>query len=77
MSTFVLNKEYSLQLPSSYVDIDRDEMEYIDGGAWSGYVAAKNAWGYISQKGMSRALAYSGITFSVVMNWAKYSYTFN
>lgn len=35
MSTFVLKKEYSLQLPSSYVDIDREEMEYIDGGAWN------------------------------------------
>ena len=34
MSTFVLRKEYSLQLPSSYVDIDREEMEYIEGG-WS------------------------------------------
>lgn len=33
MSTFVLKKEYALQLPSSYVDIDREEMEYIDGGA--------------------------------------------
>lgn len=32
MSTFVLKKEYALQLPSSYVDIDREEMEYIDGG---------------------------------------------
>lgn len=35
MSTFVLKKEYALQLPSSYVDIDREEMEYIDGGAWN------------------------------------------
>lgn len=35
MSAFVLKKEYSLQLPSSYVDIDREEMEYIDGGAWN------------------------------------------
>ena len=36
MSTFVLKREYALQLPNSYVDIDRDEMEYIDGGyaAW-------------------------------------------
>lgn len=32
MSAFVLKKEYSLQLPSSYVDINREEMEYIDGG---------------------------------------------
>ena len=36
MSTFVLKKEYALQLPSSYVDIDREEMEYIDGGfSWN------------------------------------------
>ncbi|MDV4152796.1 hypothetical protein R0131_18375 [Clostridium sp. AL.422] len=27
-----LEKEYALQLPNSYVEIDRDEMEYIDGG---------------------------------------------
>lgn len=33
MSTFVLKKEYALQLPSSYVDIDREEMEYLDGGS--------------------------------------------
>lgn len=32
MSTFVLKKEYELQLPSSYIDIDREETEYIDGG---------------------------------------------
>ena len=30
-----MKKEYALQLPSSYVDIDRDEMEYIDGGSTS------------------------------------------
>lgn len=73
MSAFVLRREYALQLPNSYVDIDRDEMEYVDGG-WSGYVAARNAWGYISKTGTSRALAYSGITFGVVMNWANYSF---
>ncbi|NLL31702.1 MAG: hypothetical protein GX258_11875 [Clostridiales bacterium] len=32
MSAFVLKREYTLQLPNSYVDIDSDEMEYIDGG---------------------------------------------
>lgn len=32
MSTFVLKREYALQLPTSYVDIDSDEMEYVDGG---------------------------------------------
>lgn len=42
MSTFVLKREYALQLPNSYVEIDRDEMEYVDGGSdftthWWGY----------------------------------------
>ncbi|GAA0760978.1 hypothetical protein SDC9_58690 [bioreactor metagenome] len=32
MSAFVLNRKYELQLPNSYVDVDRDEMEYVDGG---------------------------------------------
>jgi len=32
MSAFVLNRKYELQLPSSFVDIDREEMEYVDGG---------------------------------------------
>lgn len=32
MSTFVLNRGYELQLPTIYVDVDRDEMEYVDGG---------------------------------------------
>ena len=32
MSTFVLKREYALAMPTSYVDIDRDEMEYVDGG---------------------------------------------
>ncbi len=35
MSAFVLGREYSLQLPNSYVEIDRDEMEYVDGGGVS------------------------------------------
>ncbi len=25
----------SLQLPSNFVDVDREEMEYVDGGAWN------------------------------------------
>ncbi|WP_291569672.1 hypothetical protein [Clostridium sp. UBA4548] len=32
MSTFVLERKYALQLPNSFVDIDSDEMEYLDGG---------------------------------------------
>ncbi|CAM2077110.1 MAG: hypothetical protein NSGCLCUN01_01298 [uncultured Clostridium sp.] len=34
MSTFVLKREYALAMPTSYIDIDRDEMEYVDGGAF-------------------------------------------
>ena len=75
MSAFVLKREYALSMPSSYVDIDRDEMEYVDGGSWSGTVFAKNVWGYITQKGFSRAVSYAGITYSVVMGWAKFYYT--
>jgi len=33
MSAFVLNRKYELQLPDSFVDIDREEMEYVDGGS--------------------------------------------
>ncbi|CAM2888570.1 hypothetical protein HAHI6034_01500 [Hathewaya histolytica] len=32
MSTLALNRSYELQMPSSFVDVDRDEMEYVDGG---------------------------------------------
>jgi hypothetical protein len=40
MNTFVLRKEYALQLPNSYVEIDRDEMEYVDGG----YRSSRSVW---------------------------------
>lgn len=33
MSSFVLKRNYQLQFPTSFVEIDRDEMEYVDGGA--------------------------------------------
>ncbi|MGF0110758.1 MULTISPECIES: hypothetical protein [unclassified Clostridium] len=42
MSTFVLKREYALQLPNSYVDVDRDEMEYVDGGG----SVSEHWWGY-------------------------------
>ena len=42
MSTFALKRGYELQLPMSFVDVDRDEMEYLDGGSgfsnWFFYV---------------------------------------
>lgn len=35
MSTFVLKREYELQLPNSYLNVDKDEMKYVDGGSVS------------------------------------------
>ena len=35
MSTFVLNRNYGLALPTSYVEVDNEEMEYVDGGGAS------------------------------------------
>lgn len=32
MSTLALNRSFELQMPSSFVDIDREEMEYLEGG---------------------------------------------
>ena len=32
MSVFVLNRKYELALPTGYVDVDNEEMEYVDGG---------------------------------------------
>lgn len=38
MSAFVLNRNYELQLPNIFVDVDRNEMEYVDGGyRWVNY----------------------------------------
>lgn len=34
MSTLALNRSFELQMPSSFVDIDREEMEYVDGGGY-------------------------------------------
>lgn len=45
MSTFVLKREYSLKLPNSYVETDREEMEYVDGGDWQGCYGGDYWWG--------------------------------
>lgn len=48
MSTFVLNRNYELQLPNSYVDVDREEMEYIEGGLIGLLDSVENwIWGVI------------------------------
>ena len=40
---FLFNLEYALAMPTSYVDIDSDEMEYVDGGAWNSVSNIGNA----------------------------------
>ncbi|ASW42225.1 hypothetical protein [Clostridium isatidis] len=40
MSAFVLGREYELQLPNNYVEIDSDEMEYVDGGGVYNWIVA-------------------------------------
>ena len=57
MSTFVLNRNYELQLPNSYVNVDREEMEYVDGGGTCSISIAKatqvkvlsSAYGYFAK----------------------------
>ena len=57
MSTFVLKKEYALQLPNNFVEIDRDEMEYVDGGFY--YMD------YYAVVGLVQAVGLSGATVTV------------
>ena len=52
MSTFVLKREYALQMPTNYVEIDRDEMEYVDGG-WDPRIVLKNAVGMTAVAGLA------------------------
>ena len=32
MNAFVLNRNYELQLPSYFINVDKEEMKYVDGG---------------------------------------------
>ena len=61
MSTFVLNRNYALQMPSSYVDIDREEMEYVDGGGYLKLVASESAIRDIATAGCSMVGALVGL----------------
>ncbi|SKA85141.1 hypothetical protein SAMN05428976_10748 [Clostridium sp. USBA 49] len=73
MSAFVLNRKYELQLPESFVDIDREEMEYVDGGGanygWYGDITFRIARSVINAvvgvgatAAATAALASAGIT---------------
>ncbi|MDU5108112.1 hypothetical protein [Clostridium sp.] len=63
MSTFVLKREYALQLPNSYAEIDREEMEYVDGGV------------YLSNDDLKAVLVTAGVTGVSVAAVVAASYT--
>lgn len=60
MSTFVLKRGDALQLPNSYVEIDRDEMEYVDGGA----NAVEYWWGWAVDLSSSEAIEFGDALLS-------------
>ncbi|ADL50514.1 hypothetical protein [Clostridium cellulovorans] len=68
MSAFVLNRNYELQLPNSYADVDSDEMEYIDGGSareWAIGIACSliaNAIWAIGEKAVSTGMVRTALT---------------
>lgn len=68
MSTFVL------QLPNSFVDIDKEEMEYVDGGTWETF---KNNILYLAEVSapFRTALLMGGISMGKIANTAYMSLT--
>lgn len=67
MSTFVLRREYALQMPTNFVDVDMDEMEYVDGG-WSIYVLSDNVRGLMGSSGAFR-YAMGGVAISYAWSY--------
>ena len=77
MSSYALNRNYNLQLPNSFVEIDKEEMEYVDGGvsvskSWSGFqvtlssgecadTAAVLAGGSVTAATISGVLGLTGV----------------
>lgn len=68
MSAFVLNRQYELQLPKNFSEVDKDEMEYIEGGSakdWAigitcGLIA--NALWAIGKKAITSAMVKVALT---------------
>ena len=61
-----------LAMPRSFVIIEREEMEYLDGGAWSATMFMNNIKGISSRS--SRAFSMLGITTSQIAAVATYTY---
>lgn len=69
MSAFVLNRKYALELPTSYVDMDNEEMEYVDGGGIVAIIAK-----YAIQYAMKKLGAYAVVnTVKVVTIGSAYA----
>lgn len=78
MSTLAL-RNYSLVLPSNYVSIEKDEMEYIDGGkyqtykGWDAYrelscmIANTFAWGGVSASLVKACLATASTGIGLII----------
>lgn len=60
MSAFVLNRNYELTLPTSYVDVDNEEMEYIDGG-----------WAWWKKALVGAAIAAAGVGLIVALSYGQ------
>lgn len=60
MSTFVLDRRYALQMPNNYVDIDQEEMEYIDGG-----------WAWWQKALVATAIAAAGVGLIVALSYGQ------
>lgn len=70
MSTFVLNRSYELQLPNSFVEVDCEEMEYVDGGF---YISNQNLkaglFAFMSASTVNALVASQAIT--IIANGVK------
>lgn len=65
----------ALQFPSSYVVMDAEEMEYLDGGAASSKMLVDNLTGlWYSCSQASRALRMGGYSLGYIASLAKMSY---
>ena len=66
----------ALQMPSNYVVMDAEEMEYLDGGAPSCKTLANNLKGlWLSSEEARRAFKLAGYTLSYFTRIAAMSYT--
>jgi len=62
----------TLTMPKNYVAIEAEEMEYLDGGGWSGRTFANNLLGLAVRS--ARAFAVLGITKAQITSIATFSY---